>query len=459
MELLQEKWPEIKRFMQTEYSITDVSFRTWIEPLQIYKIEGNVLTLMVDKDPSLQYIKTKYSDFISVSITEVTGREYELKFVSPSTAAQQDIDRETAPVKFNKNMRAIEKAGISAAYTFDTFVVGKNNQYAHAAALAVAESPGTVYNPLFFCGGSGLGKTHLMQAIANYIIEHDPDKKVLYVTSETFTNDFVEAIRLGKGSNINAMGELREKYRNTDVLLIDDIQFILDKYGTLEEFFNIFNIFTDLHKADKQIIISSDVSPKDMDNLHERYRSRFTGGFVQRIFPPDYETRIAILKNKQKAMNLPDISDDVLDFIATHITSNIRTLEGSLKILSAYINLNKEPISVSVAEQALQDIIIPGESKKVTPQLILEVVADHYQIPVEEIKSSKRKSEIVLPRHITMYLCRKLTDATLESIGNMLGGRDHSTVDNGEKTIAEKIEKDEILANTVDIIIKKINPA
>ena len=299
--------------------------------------------------------------------------------------------------------------------------------------------------------GVGLGKTHLMHSIAHFILEENPETKVLYVTSESFTNELIEAIRNG---NNTAMSKFREKYRNIDVLLIDDIQFIIGKESTQEEFFHTFN---DLHGSKKQIIISSDKPPKEIQTLEARLRSRFEWGLIADISSPDYETRMAILRKKEE-MDGYNIDNDVIEYIATNIKSNIRELEGALNKLMAFSNLEKRQINVALAEEALKDIISPDEKREVTPDLIITMVAEHFHVSVADLKGPKRNAEIVLPRQIAMYLCRTMTNTSLEAVGALMGKKDHSTVINGYKKITEKMKSSESIRNTVEVIQKKISP-
>ena len=345
----------------------------------------------------------------------------------------------------------IERANLNSRYTFDTFVVGSNNRFAHSAALAVAESPGDIYNPLFLYGGVGLGKTHLMHSIAHFILDKYPNTNVLYVTSDVFTNELIESIRNGNNS---AMMKFRDKYRNIDVLLIDDIQFIIGKESTQEEFFHTFN---HLHLLKKQIIISSDKPPKDFETLEERLRTRFEMGLIADISSPDYETRMAILR-KREELDGYDIPDEVIQYIAANVKSNIRELEGALNKLIAYSNLENKKITLEIAESELKDLVSPDAQKKITPELILKVVSEHFNIEPADISSKKRTSDIVLPRHIFMYLCRELTEYSFSSVGSLLGGRDHSTIIHGAEKIAKEIKTDENLKNTIKTIRKKLTP-
>ena len=459
MNEVKEKWPEIIEHLRVEHELLNVSFNTWIKPLKVYDVIDDTAYILVNKDSSVEYIDKKYRLPLMVCIAEITGKEYEIQFVSEDDDKLNEIHNASIDNGQKKKTKSLaEKAGLNPKYTFDTFVVGGNNNFAHAASLAVAESPGEVYNPLFLYGGVGLGKTHLMHSIAHFILDKNPKKKVLYVTSETFTNELIDALRNGKtAGNESAMLNFRDKYRNIDVLLIDDIQFIIGKESTQEEFFHTFN---HLHTLGKQIIISSDKPPKDIETLESRLRTRFEWGLIADISSPDYETRMAIL---QKKIDLEkyNIKNDVLDYIAANVKSNIRELEGSLnKLIALYkLNNNNNPIDIALAAEALKDIISSDNRREVTPELILDIVADHFGITVADLKSKKRDSEIAVPRQICMYLMRTMTDTALKGIGAVLGGKDHSTVKYGVEKIAKDIESDEMMANTINIIKKKINPA
>ena len=462
MNEVKEKWPEIIEHLRVEHELLNVSFNTWIKPLKVYDVIDDTAYILVNKDSSVEYIDKKYRLPLMVCIAEITGKEYEIQFVSEDDDKLNEIHNASIDNGQKKKTKSLaEKAGLNPKYTFDTFVVGGNNNFAHAASLAVAESPGEVYNPLFLYGGVGLGKTHLMHSIAHFILDKNPKKKVLYVTSETFTNELIDALRNGKtAGNESAMLNFRDKYRNIDVLLIDDIQFIIGKESTQEEFFHTFN---HLHTLGKQIIISSDKPPKDIETLESRLRTRFEWGLIADISSPDYETRMAILQKKIELDHLEkyNIKNDVLDYIAANVKSNIRELEGSLnKLIALYkLNNNNNPIDIALAAEALKDIISSENRREVTPELILDIVADHFGITVADLKSKKRDSEIAVPRQICMYLMRTMTDTALKGIGAVLGGKDHSTVKYGVEKIAKDIESDEMMANTINIIKKKINPA
>ena len=455
MNIVEENWEQILNKMKLEYCSSNISYNTWIAPLTVYEVTDDTVYILVKLRASLEHIEEKYLLPFKVCIAEVTGYEYEVSFVTDDHVVIQE-KKDTA-VKKQQSNAIFEQANLNPKYTFDTFVVGSNNNFAHAASLAVADSPGEIYNPLFLYGGVGLGKTHLMHSIAHFILEKDPTKKVLYVTSETFTNELIDALKIGKNGNELAMTTFREKYRNNDVLLIDDIQFIIGKESTPEEFFHTFN---HLHVSGKQIIISSDKPPKDIETLEARLRTRFEWGLIADISSPDYETRMAILRKKEELDGLEryHIPDEVMQYIANNITSNIRELEGSLNKLIALANLENKPIDIPLAAEALKDMISPNNTREITPELIIEVVSDHFNVPAAELKGKKRNAEIVLPRQIVMYLCRKMTDTPLKTIGLILGGKDHASVSHGVKKIEHDVKTDEALNNTVNIIKKKLNP-
>ena len=439
--------------------MSDVSFKTWISPLEVYDVVDTTVYILVPLKASVDYITQKYLLPFQVCIAEITGREYEVKFITideSSKIVKSTYNKEESSKKNRIQNNIFEQANLNPKYTFDTFVVGGNNNFAHAASLAVAESPGEIYNPLFLYGGVGLGKTHLMHSIAHFILEKDPTKKVLYVTSETFTNELIEALKTGRSNN-EPMSAFKKKYREIDVLLVDDIQFIIGKESTQEEFFHTFN---HLHSNGKQIIISSDKPPKDIETLEARLRTRFEWGLIADISSPDYETRMAILRKKVELDGLEryHISNEVMHYIASNVKSNIRELEGSLNKLFALHKLKKEDINIMLAAEALKDIVSPHENRQITPELILEVVSEHFSVSISDLKSGKRNSNIAIPRQVAMYLCRTMTDTPLKSIGIILGGRDHSTVSHGVDKVTEELKSDEAFNNTVEIIKKKLNP-
>ncbi|MCI8789568.1 MAG: chromosomal replication initiator protein DnaA [Lachnospiraceae bacterium] len=446
MDDIKGSWSAIKESIKREYELTDISYKTWVEPLEYLNVVNDVVSIVIPAEQShmINYISSRYTSFFQVTITEMFEHDYNVKFILKTEAEKELQD----------NSAGYDAANLIPKYKFDTFVVGSSNKFAHSASLAVAESPGDIYNPLYLYGGPGLGKTHLMHSIGHFILEQDPDKKVLYVTSEEFTNEVIESIR-GGNANANAMTKLREKYRTVDVLMVDDVQFIIGKESTQEEFFHTFNV---LHSARKQIILSSDKPPKEIDNLDDRFRSRFEWGLIADIQPPDYETRMAILRKNAEGCSRK-INEEIIKYIATNIKSNIRELEGAFNKIVAAGKLNKVDVTLDLAEEALKDIIYPDKSREITPTLIINIVSEHFGVKPEDITSKKRNSEFVLPRQIVMYLCRELTATPYVEIGKLLGKKDHTTIMHGVKKITAELEKNEELRNKVDIIIKKINPS
>ena len=452
MHEIEKRWNDIKEAVRNERELSDVAYNTWISPLKIFKVEDNVAIIHIPSYQihSLDYISKKFKFDFKVAISEMMEKEYEVEFILENDKLKKEQEKESSPV-YNLNY---ENAKLNPKYTFETFVVGGNNKFAHSASLAVAESPGITYNPLFLYGGPGLGKTHLMQAIGNFILKEDPDTKVLYVSSEDFTNEVIESIRSG---NAAKMSKLRDKYRTVDVLMVDDVQFIIGKESTQEEFFHTFNA---LYSQGKQIILSSDRPPKEMETLEERFRSRFECGIKADIQSPDFETRMAILQKKaEMEPYAKHIDIEIIKYIATNIKSNIRELEGAFNKVIAFSKLNKAELTPSLAEEAIKDMIYPDKPKEITPSLIINVVADHFGVSIEDIVSKKRNKEIALPRQVYMYLCRELTDVSLDSIGSNVGGRDHSTVMHGVDKIKEDINNNEELRNKISIIRKKIIPS
>lgn len=453
MDLMKEQWNEIIETVRREYSLSNISFQTWIEPLSLHSVSGDNVYILIpnDKASAFTYISSKYKTFFQVTISEMFNHTYNVIFI---------MEKDIAALSEGKNIPALkpiyninyENANLNSKYKFDTFVVGSNNKFAHSASLAVAESPGEAYNPLYLYGGAGLGKTHLMHSIGHFILEQNSEMKVLYVTSEEFTNEVIESIRSG---NAAAMTKLREKYRTVDVLMVDDVQFIIGKESTQEEFFHTFNV---LHAAGKQIILSSDKPPKEIATLEERFRSRFEWGLIADIQPPDYETRMAILRKNAETCDM-EIDEEIIKYIATNIKSNIRELEGAFNKIIAFAKLNKVNPTFPLAEEALKDIIYPDKPKEITPQLIIHVVAEHFGVNPEDITSKKRNSEFVQPRQIVMYLCRHMTETSLTNIGKLLGKKDHTTIIHGVNKIAEELNTNEELKNKIEIIKKKINPS
>jgi len=453
--IIKENWTTVKETLRDEYDLSNVSFKTWIAPLEFHKIVGNVAYVVIPSDQThiLSYISAKYKQFFKVTIAEMFDYEFDVDFI-----LEKDIDNEETSAEvqlplsnptYNINY---ENANLNPKYKYDTFVVGRNNNFAHSASLAVAESPGEAYNPLYLYGKPGLGKTHLMHSIGHFILEQDPEKKVLYVTSEEFTNEVINSIRNGNAASIT---KVREKYRTVDVLMVDDVQFIIGKESTQEEFFHTFNA---LYGAHKQIILSSDKPPKEMETLDERFRSRFECGLVTDIQPPDYETRMAILKKKAETCERA-IDEEIIKYIANNIKSNIRELEGAFNKIIAAAKLNKVDLTLSLAEEALKDVIYPNKPKEITPNLIINVVAEHFGVKPEDITSKKRNSEFVQPRQVVMYLCRELTDCSFTAIAKLLSKKDHTTIMHGASKIETELQINEDLKNKIDIITKKLNPS
>ena len=444
--LVKENWPEILNKIKYDHELTNISFTSWLEPLEIRSVDNISITFVVPSGVmGINILNKKYTFAIKVAIAEVTGLTLDIHYVTPD---QKDPVIEKKEDSFT---RVMENAHLNPKYTFESFVVGGNNKFAHAASLAVAESPGEIYNPLYLYAGVGLGKTHLMHSIAHFILRNNPEARVLYVTSEAFTNDLIDSIRNGNNS---AMSRFREKYRNIDVLLIDDIQFIIGKESTQEEFFNTFEA---LYGAKKQIIISSDKPPKDLDILEERIRSRLEMGLIADISSPDYETRMAILRKKEETDGY-HIDDAILDYIAKNIKSNTRELEGCLNRIRAKSILEKREITLDLAEEILKDLISPEESRNVTSQMIIDAVAEHFNITSAEIRSQRRDTKYVYPRKIAMYLCREMTDDSLLTIANLLNKKDHTTVLSACRKIEKEMNTSEETRQNVNTIRKKISP-
>ena len=440
--LIESRWDDILNSLIKDHEITSVAVSTWIKPLKVQQVEEDTVTFYMERGArGIEFIKHKYYDiYLAMAIEQITGKQVKIQFT--------DTMEVSAPVISRPSPASSESSSnLNPRYTFDSFVVGPTNKMAHAVSVAVAESPGGSYNPLFLYGGAGLGKTHLMHSIAHHIINNRPDLRVLYVTSEKFTNELIDSLKHDKNK------EFRDKYRNIDVLLIDDIQFIIGKESTQEEFFHTFN---ELHEAKKQIVISSDKHPREISTLEERLRSRFEWGITADIQPPDYETKMAIL-NRKAELDRIDIPGEVMEYVANNINSNIRELEGALNKICVFSTLENKPITLELAEKALKDTI--DNQKEITPQLIMDIVSEHYSISVSDIVSKKKNKEINTPRQICMYLVRKYTNSSLQSIGKMLGDRDHTTIMHGAEKITNSIDHDEILRNNIDIIIRKLNPS
>lgn len=424
-----------------EENLYESQINTWFRPIQPLAIQGDALILGVSREFVLNHLKknnNNYKNLIRRVVKEASGRDLEIQFVLTADGETRSMPAEnTAEALYHLNPK----------YTFDSFVVGQSNQFAHAASLAVAENPIEAHaNPLFIYGGVGLGKTHLMHAIGHFMHRNDPNKRILYVTSEQFTNEFIASIQTNRNE------EFRRKYRSQDLLLIDDIQFIADKESTMDEFFHTFN---ELHARDKQIVLTSDKPPKDIQKLEQRLISRFAWGLVVDIQAPDLETRIAILRNKAKSDGF-HVPDEVINYIATHVKSNIRELEGALSRVTAYSKLTTGVITEETAATVLKDIYENNRPVKITVERIKDVVCKKYQLTVEQMDSKKRSRPLAYPRQIAMYLTRELTDMSLPKIGQEFGGRDHSTVIHACDKIKDDMEKDTNLFVTIESLKETI---
>lgn len=459
LEKIKEKWPEILDFLKQEFELTDVSFKTWILPLKIKSYDNDVLTLVFSGDTKMSgllYVNKKYHSLLKIAIEETINQEIGLEITLPNDEEldEEFIDSFASQEKISLENR-IQEANLDKKYTFDSFVVGSNNDIAQVTSLAAAESPGEIYNPLFIYGGVGLGKTHLIQSIGNFVLANNADAKVLYTTSENFTNEVIDL--LGNKKNKTSQEdiiEFRQKYRNVDVLLIDDIQFISNKDRTQEEIFNIYN---DLFMKHKQIVFTSDRKPKDMEGIEDRLINRFEQGLTVDIHNPDYETRMAILKEKAKSLGYT-LDESVLQFIANNFTANVRELEGSLTRVISFSKIERTEITLDFAKDALKDLISPNQEEKITCENIIDMVAEQYQISVSDICSTKKSKEFTVPRQICMYLCRVYTEDTLDQIALLLKKDNHATVSYGYNKIKKDMEKDMALKSSIEILKKKISP-
>ena len=448
LEIIKNKWNEILDMFREIVPMADVTYELWIAPMKPYDFVDDKLVILMNKKEYLSIIRKRYNDSFRIAIMEVTEINTEVLIIDEAGLdslykKEKEEDLSLAD--------ALKNANLNSRYTFDSFVVGSSNDLAHAACVATAELPGEQYNPLYIYGGAGLGKTHLMQSVAHFILQQNRHAKIRYVTSETFINEFVDSVR---NKNNISPAEFRKKYRELDVLLIDDIQFLIGKEGTQEEFFHTFNA---LYDNRKQIIIASDKPPKDIDNLEERLRSRFEVGLIVDIQMPDVETRMAILRKKEELEGY-NIDNEVIKYIADNIKSNVRELEGALTKVVAKSRLVKQPITLELAEELLKDHITPSERKEITSELIIEVVAEHYNLKTSDLASVTKKKTIAYPRQIAMYLCRELTNVPLVTVGELLGGRDHSTVIHGCEKISTELQTNEQLKSTIESLRKKIAP-
>ncbi|MBR5970952.1 MAG: chromosomal replication initiator protein DnaA [Lachnospiraceae bacterium] len=460
---LSDHFEDVKEQIRENCNLTNISYDTWIAPLSFLSYRDGVVSILIPTDNFLQqsYLEKHYIDFFRVFLSEQAGINVDVAFVLPKetpSAAEKDAqgDAFSAEETDTPLPSLSDFSGLNEKYRFDNFVVGGNNNFAYSAAVAVAETPGVTYNPLFLYGGPGLGKTHLMHSIGHFIGMNVPGSKILYVTSEHFTNEVIEAIRSGqKDSKI--MSRFREKYRTVDVLLLDDVQFIIGKESTQEEFFHTFNA---LKEAGKQIVLSSDKPPKQMETLEERFRSRFESGLIADIQAPDYETKMAIMKKLGEQYPV-EIDDGAYAYIANNIKSNIRQLEGAFNKIIAHSRINAVPrITEEIAADALKDFLYPDADRIITYQRVIDTVCEHFSVSQEELLSQKRSAEIVLPRQLAMFLCRKhVPNNSYKEIGSSLGGKDHTTVMNGEKRVAELLKTDAEVQRTMDVLLKKLNPS
>ncbi|MFO7263734.1 MAG: chromosomal replication initiation protein DnaA [Bacillaceae bacterium G1] len=440
-------WEDV--IQEVQQRVSKPSFETWLKDTELLRLEKDTAIIQVPNPFIQNWLQKHYTDLLQEILFEVTGNSYRIEFVLPEKEPQQ-TETFKKQVHIQVSGDRLEQHRLSSnlnpKYTFDTFVIGEGNRFAHAASLAVAETPAQAYNPLFIYGGVGLGKTHLMNAIGHHVLQRDPTAKVMYMTSERFTNEFIHAIR------DNQPMLFRAKYRNIDVLLIDDIQFLAGKEQTQEEFFHTFNA---LHEADKQIVISSDRPPKEIPTLEDRLRSRFEWGLITDIQPPDLETRIAILHKKAKAEQL-HVPEDVLHYIASKISTNIRELEGALIRIVAYSSVVKEDISLALAQEALKDILSPDQTRPLTIEDIQIVVAEHFGIKTADMKAKRRTKTVAFPRQVAMYLAREMTDYSLPRIGQEFGGRDHTTVMHAHAKVEKMLQHDVQLQEAIKRIQERL---
>ena len=469
-ELIEEKWEDILLQLEMHYDMSRIIIDTWIRTLEIYCVRNNTVYFCVDEQRGkhgVDYLHNRgYDSFLLSSMREILNdSSFDITIDQKSSYLSKDFDgsspdeseegeageKDEEKLPYSKEYyAAIKRCNLMENYTFENFIVGDGNKHAFATCVAVADEPGQdTFNPLFIYGNSGLGKTHLIQSIAHYILQKDPKASILYVSSEVFTNDIINSIRDKKTV------EFKEKYRKVDVLIIDDIQDIIGREATQQEFFNTFNF---LYEAGKQIVIAADRPPTEIKSLDERLRSRFEWGVPIDVHAPDYETRIAILKKKAKLKGIEGIPEEVFSYIAQNIVSNVRVLEGSLNKIKIYASLQTEPITLELAKEVLEDMVQKDSNVAITPNYILSVVSEHTKISTDDICSLKRNQEIKDARQLVMYLSRQLTDKSYQAIGAAVGGKDHSTVFNGIGRVSKKMEEDPEFAATVHLLMKKISP-
>ncbi len=433
-EAINDLWNRAKELLKEETTV--ITYETWIQPLELKSINDNIIVLLATNSFQRDTVESRYLDLLTNTFNFITNKKCKV------IIKLEDDDTDTlTQIPIMGNNKALLNSGLNPKYTFSTFVVGSNNKFAQAAAMGVAETPGSKYNPFFIYGGVGLGKTHLMHSIGNQILSNNPNSNILYVTSETFTNQLINALK------DQATEKFREKYRNIDVLLIDDIQFIANKKSTQEEFFHTFNT---LYEAGKQIVLSSDKPPKDIELLEDRLKSRFEWGLIADISNPDYETRLAILRKKTQIDNII-IDDEILSNIATRVDSNIRELEGTLNKLIAKASLTGSPITMEMTEKAINDIV-SQQDKVISSDYIQDVVGKYFNISPQDLRGAKRSNDVTFPRQIAMYLCRNVAQMSLPQIGNDFGKRDHTTVMHA----CNKIEKEIKTNSNTKLIVESV---
>lgn len=422
--------------------LSDVSFKKWIIPIKPVSLERDHVILEVPSNDFIVTLEERYNHMVLDALRSASHDDnITAVYVTPDSPEVNKLHKQRLNASGNANNL------LKPRYTFNTFIVGRSNQLARAAAIGAAESPGNLYNPLFLYSGTGLGKTHLMHAIGNYIFENNPSANIMYVTSERFTIDLISSLQTGRNE------EFRERYRNVDVLLLDDIQFIADKERTQEEFFHTFNA---IYEAGNQIVLTSDKPPKEIPSLEERLRSRFEMGLIADISQPDFETRVAILLKKAEMDGINIEDNNVMSYIASRVESNIRELEGSLTRVVAYAALTGAPITVDLTEEALKDYLSPSRKRAITPVLIQQAVCNHFGLTIDDLCSKRRSRDIARPRQMAMYILRNHTDLSLPKIGEVFGGRDHTTVMHACDKIADEIVKNDSLRDTLDDILKSI---
>ena len=453
-------WSKILERIKNE--LNSLSFQVWFEETKLYNLSNGVAKIIVPYVLHKDHLEKNYKNLITSSFIEEIGQTVELEFLIQEEIEEEEEEKanykkenELTDLIYEDSGHANFESNLNKKYTFENFVVGNSNKFAHAAALAVAENPGKMYNPLFIYGNSGLGKTHLMFAIGNYIEKHS-NKRVLYITSETFVNEFIEVTRKKENkSDFDNIDFFKKKYRDVDVLIVDDIQYLENKVESQKEFFHTFNT---LYGDDKQIILSSDRSPNDLKILEDRLRTRFNWGLPVNIYPPDFDLKVAIYKKRIAAESMnKEVPDNVIEYMASNIGTNIRSLEGSLNRLFAYSTMMGAEIDLTLAVEALKDFINAGFSEKNDVSRIQKIVADYFKISIEDLKSKKRNADIAFPRQIAMYLCRKHTDESFPKIGIEFGGKDHSTVMHSCEKIEQEIKHNKSLAEEIDKLEKDIH--